>query len=130
MSRGNLYIFAAIVLLLIVMSAVSAETKSTFISLTTIGLWLGVGLFWLWVYLQSKSRKLFVSKVVVMLVTLAGFIIVRHTLRILDIGSTLMSDLISGIVAAVIAIETYDLWRQSGRDAGRIDKIEKKDHEK
>jgi len=130
MSRGNLYIIAAIVLLLLVMAGVSAETKSTFISLTTIALWLGVGLFWLWVYLQSKSRKLFVSKVVVMLGTLSGFIITRHTLRLLDVGSTLVSDLISGIVAAMIAIETYDLWRQSGRDAGRIDKIEKKDHEK
>lgn len=83
MSRRNLYIIAAVVLLAIVMSGLAGETKDTLISLMTIGLWAGVGLFWLWVYVQSKSRKLFVSKVVVMLVTLSFFIIARHTLRIL-----------------------------------------------
>lgn len=125
MSRINLYVVAAIALLLVVMAGVSAETKSTFISLTTIALWLGVGLFWLWVYLQSKSRKLFVSKVVVMLVTLAGFIITRHTLRILDIGGTLVFDTFSVAIASIIAIESYDLWRQSGRNAQKIDTVNK-----
>lgn len=127
MSRGKLYIGAALALLLVMMSGVSGETKDTLISLITIGLWLGVGLFWLWVYVQSKSRKLFVSKVVVMLVTLSFFIIARHTLRILDLGSTLISDIISGVVAAVVAIETYDLWRRAGRDTENLDKVEKRD---
>lgn len=125
MSRLQLYGVAALVLLAVMATGLNGETKSTFISLTTIALWFGVGVFWLWIYWQSKSRKLFVSKVVVMLVALAGIIIVSRTLRVLDLGGTLIFDTFSVVIAAIIAIESYDLWRQSGRDAQKIDTVNK-----
>lgn len=125
MSRLKLYLAGAAALLFIMFTSFSGETKSTFISLTTIGLWLGIGLFWLWVYLQSKTRKLFVSKVVIMLAALAGIVITSRTLRLLDLGSSLLYDMFSVMIAGIIAIETYDLWRQSGRDAQKIEKIDK-----
>lgn len=125
MSRRLLYAAAATVLLFLVSSGLSADTKSTFISLTTIALWFGIGSFWLWIYWQSRSRKLFVSRVVGMLVALAVIIITSRTLRVLDLGGTLIFDTFSVAIAAVIAIESYDLWRQSGRDAQKIDTVNK-----
>ena len=130
MSRKILYTIAALALLVIVHLNLDAQQKSSLISVAAILLWLAISAFWAWVYIQSRTRKLFVSKVVIMIIALGIGVTLRHTFKILDIGSTLIGDLISASVAAVVAIETWDLWQQSGKQAKNVEATEKKEHDR
>lgn len=129
MSRKILYAIAALALLVIVHLNLDGQQKSSLISVSAILLWLGIAAFWGWVYIQSRTRKLFVSKVVIMIIALAVGVTLRHTFKILDIGSTLVGDIISASVAAIVAIETWDLWQQSGKQAKNVEATEKKEHD-
>lgn len=91
---------------------------------------MGIAAFWSWVYIQSRTRKLFVSKVVIMIIALSIGVMLRHTMKILDIDSSLISDLISASVASVVAIETWDLWKRSGKQAKNVEATEKREDER
>lgn len=129
MSRKILYIITAAAILLIIHLNLDAQQKSSLFSVIAILLWLGISAFWVWVYVQSRTRRLFVSKVVIMIIALGIGVTLRHTLKILDVSSTLVGDLISASVAAVIAVETWDLWNQSGKKASNVEATEKKEHD-
>ena len=130
MSRKLLYFAAALLILLIVHLQITADQKGDLFSVTSILLWMGIAGFWSWVYIQSRTRRLFVSKVVIMIIALSLGVMLRHTMKILDIDSSLISDLISASVASVVAIETWDLWQRSGKQAKNVEATEKRDDER
>lgn len=127
MSRKLYYIGAALLILLIVHLNLTAEQKSQLFSITSILLWLGIAGFWTWVYIQSRSRKLFVSKVVIMIIAVSLGVMLRHTMKVFDFGSTLIGDLVAAAVASVVAIESWDLWQRSGKQAKNVEATKKEE---
>lgn len=120
LSRYRYFIVAAIVLFMAVFNGFTRADKDEVLSGVTAAIWLGLAAFWAWVYFQTKSRKLFVSKMLTIIAIVSIIAAARHALNALNLLTPEASVLITFTLSLLVASETYDLWVKAGRDSKLI----------
>lgn len=120
LSKYRYLIVAAIVLFMASFNGITQADKGEVVSGITAALWIGLACFWIWVYRQTRSRKLFASKMLIIIAIVSVIAATRHTLNALGLLSPEASVMFTFTLSLLVVAETYDLWVKAGRDTKTI----------
>lgn len=120
LSKYRYLIVGGIILWLAAFHGITEITKDEIVRGFTAVLWTGLAVFWAWVYHQTKSRKLFVSKMLTILVIISILAAVRTILMALNLLDTNDTNFFTFAISLLVAAETYDLWVKAGRNSKEV----------